>query len=127
MNTPSDTICVFIMLFFMLLFTIRYYTNIINVQPTAFNFPLYFVFIILFKKIKNTYPLSNLIRSRCAERAKPGRVLIMNIGFFACFQAISLEHSRFSEISTFFNALVATEAVGIAHKSPRSLWCENSR
>ena len=39
-NTPSDTICVFIML----LFTIRYYTNIINVQPTAFNFPLYFIF-----------------------------------------------------------------------------------
>ena len=43
-NTPSDTICVFIML----LFTIRYYTNIINVQPTAFNFPLYFVFCVLF-------------------------------------------------------------------------------
>ena len=35
-----------------------------------------------------TYPLSNLIRPRCAERAKPGRgkpVLIMHIGFFACF------------------------------------------
>ena len=36
----------------------------------------------------DTYPLSNLIRPRCAERAKPGRgkpVLIMHIGFFACF------------------------------------------
>ena len=34
----------------------------------------------------DTYPLSNLIRPRCAERAKPGRgkpVLIMHIGFFA--------------------------------------------
>ena len=33
----------------------------------------------------DTYPLSNLIRPRCAERAKPGRgksVLIMHIGFF---------------------------------------------
>ena len=39
----------------------------------------------------DTYPLSNLIRQRCAERAKPSRgkpVLIMHIGFFAC---ISLE------------------------------------
>ena len=35
----------------------------------------------------DTYPLSNLIRPPCAERAKPGRgkpVLIMHIGFFAC-------------------------------------------
>ena len=34
-----------------------------------------------------TFNLSNLIRPRCAERAKPGRgkpVLIMHIGFFAC-------------------------------------------
>ena len=49
------------------------------------------------------YPLSNLIRSRCAERAKPGRgkpVLIMNIGIFASFffHAISLQRSRFSKI-----------------------------
>ena len=32
----------------------------------------------------DTYPLRNLIRPRCAERAKPGRgkpVLIMHIGF----------------------------------------------
>ena len=40
----------------------------------------------------DTYPLRNLIRPRCAERAKPGRgkpVLIMHIGFLACFHAIS--------------------------------------
>ena len=51
----------------------------------------------------DTYPLSNLIRPRCAERAKRGRgkpVLIMDIGFFACFHAISLERSRFSKIAT---------------------------
>ena len=51
----------------------------------------------------DTYPLSNLIRPRSAERAKPGRgkpVLIMHIGFFACFYAISLERSRFSKIAT---------------------------
>ena len=58
----------------------------------------------------DTYPLRNLICPRCAERAKPGRgkpVLIMHIGFLACFHAISLERSRFSEIATFFLALVA--------------------
>ena len=36
----------------------------------------------------DTYHLSNLIRPRCAERAKPGRdkpVFIMHIGFFVCF------------------------------------------
>ena len=51
----------------------------------------------------DTYPLSNLIRPLCAERAKPGRgepVLIMHIGFFAYFHAISLERSRFSKIAT---------------------------
>ena len=50
----------------------------------------------------HVYPLSNLIRSRCAEPAKPGRgkpVLIMHIGFF---HAISLEHSRFSKIAKLF-------------------------
>ena len=49
----------------------------------------------------DTYPLSN-IRPRCAERAKRGRgkpVLIMHIGFLACFHAISLERSRFSKIA----------------------------
>ena len=45
----------------------------------------------------DTYPLRNLIRPRCAEQVKPGRgkpVLIMHIGFFACFH----ERSRFSKI-----------------------------
>ena len=54
----------------------------------------------------DAYPLTNLILPQCAERAKPGRskpVLIMHIGFFACFHAISLEHSRFS---LFFHAHV---------------------
>ena len=49
----------------------------------------------------DTYPLSNFIRPRCAEWAKRGRgkpVLIMHIGFLACFHAISLERSRFSKI-----------------------------
>ena len=48
-------------------------------------------------------------------------MLIMHIGFLACFHAISLERSRFSKIATL------TEAVGIAHKPPRSLLSENSR
>ena len=59
----------------------------------------------------DTYPLRNLNRPRCAERAKPGRgkpMLIMHIGFFACFHAISLERSRFSKIATLiFLPLVA--------------------
>ena len=53
----------------------------------------------------DTYPLRNLIRPRCAERAKPGLckpVLIIHIGFFACFHVISLERSRFSKIPMFF-------------------------
>ena len=57
----------------------------------------------------DTYPLSNLIRPRCTELAKPDRgkpVLIMNISFFACFQAISPERSGFSNIVIYL-ALVA--------------------
>ena len=34
-------------------------------------------------------------------------MLIMHIGFLACFHAISLERSRFSKIATSFPALVA--------------------
>ena len=71
----------------------------------------------------DTYPLSNLICPRCAEWAKPGRgkpVLIMHICFFACFHAISLEHSHFSKIATLFSCPCSTEAVGITHKPPRS-------
>ena len=37
--------------------------------------------------IKNSSLIKNLIRPRCAERAKPGRVLIMHIGFFDCSQS----------------------------------------
>ena len=58
----------------------------------------------------DTYPHRNLIRPRCAERAKPGRgkpVLIMYIGFLACFHAISHERSRFSKIGIHFLALAA--------------------
>ena len=57
----------------------------------------------------DAYPLSNLIRPRCAERAKPGRakaVLIMHIGFFTCFHAISLECRRFSKMPTLFFMLL---------------------
>ena len=47
----------------------------------------------------------NLIRPRCAEQAKRGRgkpVLIMHIGFLACFRAITPERSGFSKIATLF-------------------------
>ena len=45
----------------------------------------------------DTNHLSNLIRPWCAERAKPGRgkpVLIMHIGFFACFYAIRISGTQ---------------------------------
>ena len=72
----------------------------------------------------NTYPLSNLIRPRCAERAKPGRgkpVLIMRIGVFACFHAVSLERRSFQQNrqDIFYALVYSTETVGIAHKPPR--------
>ena len=54
-------------------------------------------------------------RRRWAERAKPGRgkpVLIMHIGFFACFHAISLERSGLSKIATLlFHTFVALKLV----------------
>ena len=53
----------------------------------------------------DTYSFSNLIRPWCAEQAKPDRgkpVLIMHIGFSTCFHTISLEHSRFSKVTTLF-------------------------
>ena len=56
----------------------------------------------------DAYTLSKLVRPRCAERAEPGRgkpVLIMHIGFFACFHAISLECSQQNR-HIFFHALV---------------------
>ena len=59
----------------------------------------------------DTNPLSNLIRPRCAERAKASQgkpVLIMHIGLFACFHAISLERSHFSKVPhVIFHSLVA--------------------
>ena len=49
--------------------------------------------------------------SLCAERAKPSRgktVLIMRIGFFACFHAISLETQSFQQNRhVIFHVLVA--------------------
>ena len=72
-----------------------------------------------------TYPLSNFIRPQWAEWAKPGRgkpVLIMYIGFFACFHAIYLSNAVVSAKSPHcFSYPCSTEAVGIAHKPPRSL------
>ena len=70
----------------------------------------------------DTYPLSNLIRSRCAERAKPGRskpVLIMHN--LACFHAISLNAVVLAKSPRYFSCPCSTEVVGIAHNPPRSL------
>ena len=75
----------------------------------------------------DTYPFSNLIRPRCAERAKPGRgkpLLIMHIGFFTYFHAISLERMRAvvsAKSPGYFLCPCSTESVGSAHKPPRSL------
>ena len=59
----------------------------------------------------NTYPLRNLIRPRCAERAKPGRgkpVHIMHIGFFRLFSRhISRTQSFQQNRHISFLALVA--------------------
>ena len=58
----------------------------------------------------DTYPLRNLVRPRCAERAKPGRgkpVLIMHIGFLACFHAIPRTQSFQQNRHVNFPALVA--------------------
>ena len=54
--------------------------------------------------------------SLCAERAKPGRgkpVLIMRIGFFACFHAISLETQSFQQNRhVIFHVLIALAYLG---------------
>ena len=58
----------------------------------------------------DTYPLSNLIRPRCAERAKPGRgkpVLIMHIGFCLFSRHISRTQSFQQNRHILFRALVA--------------------
>ena len=51
-------------------------------------------------------------------------MLIMHIGFLACFHAISLERSRFSKNATLFLALVALKLLvsiisGLVACSPR--------
>ena len=46
----------------------------------------------------------NLVEASIYGRGKP--VLIMHIGFLACFHAISLERSRFSKIATFIFLLL---------------------
>ena len=68
----------------------------------------------------DTYPLSNLLRPRCAERAKRGRgkpVLIMHIVFTPYLSNAVV--SAKSPVS--FACPCSTEDVGIAHKPPRSL------
>ena len=56
----------------------------------------------------DTYPLSNFICPRWAEQAKPGRgkpVVIIHIGFLACFHAISQSFQQNRHV--IFQALVA--------------------
>ena len=72
----------------------------------------------------DTYLLSNLIRPRYAGRVKPGRrkpVLIMYIGFFACFQPYLSNANVAAKSPHSFSCPCSTEAVGIAHKTPRNL------
>ena len=59
----------------------------------------------------DTYRLSNLIRPRRAERDKP--VLIMHIGFFACFTPYLSNAVVSAKSPHYFHALVySTEAIG---------------
>ena len=44
-------------------------------------------------------------------------MLIMNIGFLACFHAISLERSRFSTTPHYFSRPCSTEVVGTWYRS----------
>ena len=65
----------------------------------------------------DTYPLSNFIRPRCAEQAKPSRgkpVLIMHIGFFACFTPYLSNAVVSAKSPHCFSCPCSTEAVGIA-------------
>ena len=72
----------------------------------------------------DTYPLSNLIRPRCTERAKPGRgkpELIMNINVSLVFTPY-LPNAVVSAISPrYLSCPCSTEAVGIAHNPHSSL------
>ena len=71
----------------------------------------------------DTYPLSNLIRPRCAKRAKRGRgkpVLIMHI--ISLVFTPYLSNAVVSAKSPhYFSCSCSIEDVGIAHKPPRSL------
>ena len=72
----------------------------------------------------DTYPLRNLIRPRCAERAKPGRgkpVLIMHINFLVFFMPYLSNAVVSAKSPHSFSCPFSTEAVGIAYKPPRSL------
>ena len=78
----------------------------------------------------DTYPRKNLIRPRCAEQAKPGRgkpVLInMQLAFSLVFTPYLSNAVVSAKSPLFFSCPYSTEAVGVAHKPPRSLKCENS-
>ena len=72
----------------------------------------------------DTYPLSNLIRLRCAKWAKRGQgkpVLIMHIGFSLVFTPYLSNVVVSAKSPHYFSCPCSTEAVGIAHKPPRSL------
>ena len=73
-------------------------------------------------------PLSNLICPRCAERAKPGQgkpVLIMHISSISAHSPVFMPYLSNAVISALFPhhfpCPCSIEAVGIAHKPPRSL------
>ena len=75
----------------------------------------------------STYILSNLIRPRCVERAKPGpsnAALIMHIGFSLVFTPYLSNAIVSAKSPVLLNVILcpcSTEAVGIAHKPPPSL------
>ena len=72
----------------------------------------------------DTYLLSNLICPRCAERAKPGRgepVLIMHLAFSLVFTRYLSNAVASAKLPRYFSCLWSAEALGMAHKPPRSL------
>ena len=72
----------------------------------------------------DTYPLSNLIRPRCAERAKRGRgkpVLIMHIAFSLVFTPYLSNAVVSAKSPVGVSCPCSTEDIGISHKPPRSL------
>ena len=71
-----------------------------------------------------TYPLSNLIRPRCAEQAKTwSRLASADYAYwlFRLFSRHNLSNAVVSAKSPrYFSYPCSTEAVGIVHKPPRS-------